>query len=505
VWQDFAFACGLYPAYPEYCSSVQREAEAQVRRLRHHPSLALWCGNNEDYSLAHSLGRYKPHLPPAQNPEFPARVLYERLLPEVLAQLSPTHLYRAGSPWGGASEAHPSPDAQLEGDRHTWEVWHGAMAPYQQYAHWGGRFVSEFGMEAAAALPTWKAALEGEDLNPDSRAFEHHNKAEGFRRRIASYWADNLPHVPLAAPAEPQTAALENYIYGTGLVQAEAMHHAYRDWRRRFARAGRYAVGGALVWQLNDCWPVTSWAVIDSSGFAKPGYYAIRRQLAPLALGLSRAGQQVEVWAVNAKPEPLLVTLELVVWTVSGQRRHVERRTVEIAPLGSTELGNLDLGSLDLGNLDLSNSEQGNLEQGNLEQGNLEQGNLEQGSSGQEDLVVNARLLEGDQVLARSSSWPQPLKHLRLEPEALQVKRLTGDSLELRVSAPLKGLWLEAEVPLSWDDNGLDLFPGDPRVIHAPGAGEQRLTLSFLGGRCRELEGAAWEHSPLKAQENVIS
>jgi beta-mannosidase len=250
---------------------LRAEAEAQVLRLRSHPCIALWCGNNEDYQLAHSLGAYDAAFDgDFANSAFPARAIYERLLPELCAALDPTRPYLRGSPYQGADPTF--------GDRHTWDVWHGVTAPYQDYPKYIGRLVSEFGMQAAPDMATIEAFAPPEERYPESRTFEHHNKATGGTRRLAIYLNDNL-----RAPA-----TLEEYVYATQLVQAEALAAAVRGWRRRWGGPGRYANAGALVWQINDCWPVTSWAFIDYALRVKPAYYALRRELAPLAVGLAR-------------------------------------------------------------------------------------------------------------------------------------------------------------------------------------------------------------------------
>jgi len=125
VWQDFMFACGLYPVHPEFLENVRQEAEEVIRRLRNHPSLAIWAGNNEACVIAESMGVSGLGIDPAR---FEARSIYEGLLPELCARLDPERLYWPGSPWGGATCGDPT-----VGDRHSWEVWHGPMSPYQEY------------------------------------------------------------------------------------------------------------------------------------------------------------------------------------------------------------------------------------------------------------------------------------------------------------------------------------------------------------------------------------
>ncbi|HEX2864615.1 MAG TPA: hypothetical protein VHN99_08595, partial [Deinococcales bacterium] len=141
VWQDFMYACGIYPGTDDFLALARAEAQANVTRLRRHPSLALWSGNNEDYQAAQSQGYYGPG---ATKP-YPARAIYEKVQPDVVARTDPDTPYWPGSPYGGED-----PNDMTRGDRHTWDVWHGQSAPIAEYPRFMGRFVSEFGMEAFA-------------------------------------------------------------------------------------------------------------------------------------------------------------------------------------------------------------------------------------------------------------------------------------------------------------------------------------------------------------------
>jgi beta-mannosidase len=431
VWQDFMFACGIYPAYPEFQASVRAEAEAQVRRLRHHPSIVLWCGNNEDYQIAASIRAYDPAFEgDFTTTRFPARAIYERLLPEVCAALDLTRSYWRGSPYGGPDGADPT-----FGDRHTWDVWHGVTAPYQDYPKYIGRLVSEFGMQAAPDMATIEAFAPPEERYPESRTFEHHNKATGGTRRLAIYLNDNL-----RAPA-----TLEEYVYATQLVQAEALAAAVRGWRRRWGGPGRYANAGALVWQINDCWPVTSWAFIDYALRPKPAYYALRRELAQLAVGLARAAGGAEVWALNGTLAPVEADLELRAWTLDGELAAERRLAVTLTPNQATELGmfNFDAGA---------------------------------------QLVAQARLLVRGEVVARAASWPEPFKYLTLPEPAIQVERLGDQTLRVRAARPAKGVLLAAGDGVAWSDNLVDLLPGDQQTIVASGLGDREVRVHWLRG-----------------------
>ncbi|MEN9934557.1 MAG: hypothetical protein RLZZ387_1136 [Chloroflexota bacterium] len=429
VWQDFLFGCGIYPAVPWFQESVRAEAEAQVRRLRHHACLALWCGNNEDYQIAESIRAYDKTQEPDATSRFPARVIYEHLLPEVCARLDPTRAYWPGSPYAGVTTS----DGTV-GDRHVWDVWHGAMAPYQDYPRFAGRFVSEFGMQAAPAMATIEAFAPPAERQPQSRTMDYHNKAEGGPRRLMAYVVDNVP-----LPAD-----MESYVYTTQLVQSEALASAYRGWRRRFGGPGRYGVAGALVWQINDCWPVTSWAIVDYALRMKPACYTIRRCLAPLALGLARAGDGADIWAVNGTLEPVQAQLELRTWTLTGEAVAVERAEVTLAANQATELGSFG---------------------------------FDPGGA----LVLDARLRVGDVVVAREALWPEPFKHHQL-PDPLIVVDLAGDeTIRVRSVRPAKGVLLAAGDGVAWSDNMLDLMPDDERVIEVRGLGDAPVSVRWLG------------------------
>lgn len=432
VWQDFMFGCGQYPATPEFQARVREEAEAVVRRLRHHPCVALWCGNNEDYQLAHSIGVYQPDFQgDFAATAFPARALYERVLPEVCATLDPTRPYWPGSPFGGPDANDPT-----LGDRHTWDVWHGPMADYHDYPRFAGRFVSEFGMQALPALETIESVTPAPERYPESRTVEHHNKAGEGSRRLAVYLSDNF-RVPCDLP---------DAIYLTQLLQAEALAAAYRGWRRRWAGIGRYGTAGALVWQLDDCWPVTSWAIVDSALRPKPAYFVVRRELAPIVLGLARSRNGMDAWAVNGSLAEVPVELELRAWSLEGERLKSDRRAASLAPNRSSELGS-----------------------------------FEPGRGTDAAVVVGARLLSADgSVLARAALWPEPFKYHRFPDPGITLERLPDERLHVRAVRPAKGVWLAAGDRVRWSDNLLDLLPEDEQRLHAPGLGSADVRLRWL-------------------------
>lgn len=428
VWQDFLFACGMYPAHEAFLRSVRAEAESAIRRLRHHPCLALWCGNNEDYDIARSLSR--PIAGPITD-AFPARVIYEQLLLELCAELDPDRAYWPGSPYGGAPDNN---NDRLEGDQHVWSIWHQTMLPYQDYPQNGGRFVSEFGMVALPSATSLVRMAEPAERYPGSRTLDHHFKAEGGVRRLAVYLSENL-RVP---------EDIDRYRYATQVMQAEALVAAVRGWRRLFQGPEHYGCGGALVWQLNDCWPTISWSVIDDAVRPKLAYYAMRRALAPIALEMNHESEATSaVWAGNSTGEEIHGIVQVRRWSLSGQVEDEEELAVTLAPHQTTSLGSVGLA------VDARH-------------------------------VLQARLLTDDAVRATASLWPEPLRYLTLTDPDLVVEHLPEGRLAIRAKAPAKSVWLESEGNISWGDNGFDLFPGEPVILSAPGLASASLVVRSL-------------------------
>ncbi len=427
VWQDFMFACGLYPANDAFQVSVRAEAEAAVRRLRHHACLALWCGNNEDYMLAESQGLAGPGVPADR---FEARVIYEELLPAVCTALDPDRAYWPGSPYT-PGEGAKSSDVTV-GDRHSWEVWHQQMLPYQLYGTVQARFVSEFGMQSHPSLSLLEQVLPPAERFPESRTMQWHNKAGSAagpdgHRRLAVYLADNLR----------VGSSLAEHVYATQFVQAEAMRVAYQDFRRRWQRPGARAVSGALVWQLNDCWPVTSWSLIDSSGAAKPAWHAVRRALAPVAVAVRLEAGQARLAVMNGTAQPRELTLQVRVFGWDGQPLDELSTPQRVSALACCET-TLPLPAFTVPVV-------------------VELCAVDASSAGD----------AAGGLVARDCAWTEPFRFHRLGPAQLQLA-WQGDALSLAVDRPVKGLWLQGE-GLAFADNFIDLVPGAPRQVRVQG------------------------------------
>ncbi|KAF2680847.1 glycoside hydrolase family 2 protein [Lentithecium fluviatile CBS 122367] len=472
IWQDFAFACANYPAYPAYLASVEKEARQNVRRLRNHPSLIIWAGNNEDYQIVERYGleyNYTEDKDPQSwlKTNFPARYLYEYLLPKIVKEETKGVPYHPSSPFGNGTSTTLKVDSTV-GDIHQWNVWHGTMEPYQRLPRMGGRFVSEFGMEAYPHLETLdKCITRAEDRYPGSMAMDFRNKAIGHERRLISYVAENFRiHYDLAA-----------FTHLTQVMQADALSWAYKSWRRDWGKRGNRKCGGVLVWQLNDCWPTMSWAVVDYYGIPKPAYYAIKRALEPVAVGVQRKVAdwtvrpadelwqrdtshidmrkvweevQFDVWVVSSKTEKLKA--ELVVRFVSvksGKECLSElRKEVQIEANGTTDAY-------------LNHK---------VEIPDLQDPKTAFDTSKADPFVIHATLnIEGKQV-ASDVSWPDPIKYLTFPDRGVSVFYLEDESVvTVACEKPVKGFVFSEKQGVRLSDNGFDVVPGEKKEVHVVG------------------------------------
>ncbi len=289
IWHDFMFACAPYPETPEFAAEVSAEAEYQVRRLRSHPCLALWCGNNENQWIHDQIHWDDPHN------VAPGALYYDHILPEAVSHWDGVTPYWPGSPYGGNDF-----NSQQDGDVHDWNVWHGKSSrrfgeppqgsntpesvSFLRYAEDMGRFISEFGMHAAPVAETLRRVIPPDQLYHHSPSLDHHNKDNPKNK------GDNLMQTVTGTPTN-----LEEMIDFSMIAQAEGLKFGIEHFRRRKPHCS-----GTLFWQLNDCWPVLSWSVIDYYGFGKAGYYYARRAYAPvLASFKPQPDGGIELWITN--------------------------------------------------------------------------------------------------------------------------------------------------------------------------------------------------------------
>lgn len=314
VWQDFIFACATYPGFDQdFLADVKHEAEDNVQRLRHHASLALWCGNNE---LEQGLVGSKWTARTMSWEDYGA--IFDTLLPEAVHRLDPQRDYWPGSPHTprGDRSYWQSPEA---GDTHLWSVWHG-KEPFEWYRDTFHRFVSEFGFQSFPEPHTTYTYTLPEDRNLTSYVMEHHQRSGNGNALIVHYMTDwfQLP------------SSFEMWLWLSQILQGLGIKYAVEHWRAHMPRTM-----GALYWQINDCWPVASWSSIDYFGRWKALHYMAKRFYAPLLI----TGQEDETGAVT-----VLVTSDLhtdqsgdVIWTLTDVEGNVLARDTFGVSLGANQ------------------------------------------------------------------------------------------------------------------------------------------------------------------------
>ena len=510
VWQDFLFACGNYPATPDFLDLVKREAIANIKILRHHPSIVIWAGNNEDYQYRETEDLdFDPndHNPQSWlNSNFPARYIYEKILPEATKELVAGTYYHFGSPAPYGRRMTTDPEV---GDIHQWNVWHGTQESYQDFDKMVGRFVSEFGMEAYPNIETIDGYLlqgsSDEERFPQSSTVEFHNKATGGERRLALYLAENIPYT---------MRPFEQYIYCTQLMQAECLSSAYMLWKRQWRGPRQEYCSGALVWQINDVWPCQSWSIVDYNFRPKLAYYAIKRELKPITVGLKRTVHttakdkytraytktvyKVQMWACNLTIENQTAYISVISHNlITGKSSSLshERHRIDLSPNRSTEIDDFDIPTLEVYHSKPTSKAL----------------IFNSAEEEQQQTVIAAYVHDlHDNLLARAVNWPEPMKHAHLpKPKALKFalkanspKSLSDNMkpsrypLAVVVSAdvPVKGLCLEVEASnggkeavagsVTFEDNGVDVMPGESISIGVKGlkiGDGGRLRVRYLG------------------------
>ncbi len=263
VWQDFMSACMNVWLRKDFKREFCAEAIDNVKRLRHHASLALLCGNNENESAIYAWDVVKTELNRLDHME-----LYEHLLADIAEEYAPETFYWPASPStvGGFCDT----DDYDKGDTHYWEVWHGGI-PFTEYRKHKFRFCSEFGFESFPSMKTIRTFCDEENMNPFSRMMENHQKCKNGNRKILTYLADDYLY----------PSNMEDLVYASQLLQARAIKYGVEHFRRN-----RGFCMGSIYWQFNDCWPVASWSSVDYFGRYKALHYAARKFYAPIAMGL---------------------------------------------------------------------------------------------------------------------------------------------------------------------------------------------------------------------------
>ena len=349
VWQDFPFACALYPYNVEFIENVEQEAIQNIKRLREHPSLALWCGNNEIEGLWKRMLSISGIVEDTKERhkfliDFYLRI-FEEMLPRLIKEFDPTRPYWPSSPSSGfisenlTLRSSNNPNA---GDSHYWAVWHGNM-PFSAYRNFNSRFMSEFGFESFPSLKTIKEFCPIDQYDFNSPIMENHQKNLAGNQKIMDYMEKRF-----SIPED-----FEHQVILSQITQAEAIEYGVEYWRQN---RSDYHCMGSLYWQLNDCWPVASWSSLDYYGRWKALHYFAKRFYQPLFASVKEEPNQIEFWVTNDFKKSCDIELEWKILHSDGNPLMKGVYKSEVSPCSSLKLGLEDVSEINKQQLDLQNN-----------------------------------------------------------------------------------------------------------------------------------------------------
>ncbi len=416
VWQEFMFACSMYPANPEFLDNVRHEAIDNVRRLRNHPSIVIWCGNNEIETGWQHWG-WKQKLPSSLWDDY--KKIFHGVLAEVTAGLDSSRPYWPSSP---SSNLEDDPDSQRMGDVHYWQVWH-AAAPFSEYEKQHPRFMSEYGFQSFPQIETVKSYTLPNERDIQSPVMLAHQRHPRGNQLIREYMLREYP-----APKD-----FESFLYVSQVLQAEGIRIGAEHLRRIMPHNM-----GSLYWQLDDCWPVASWSSIDYYGRWKALQYYARHFYTNLLITPHIEDGSLKFYVVSDQTKPAPATIHIVLMDFDGHVLKSFDREITIAPLASRSY--FDVALID-----------------------LLQGTVAKNS------FLYCELLVGGKVVSSHDYFFAPFKDLRLPKPNITFDgapahggfRLTVNSDKFAKAAYLS----VSDHDGSFSDNYFDLIPGKPIVV----------------------------------------
>ncbi len=443
VWQDLMYACAFYDLTPDFERSIRVETHQNVARLRHHASLALICGNNEmEMFMAGANSALINHRTWEFVPTYPHHItdyvkMFEYILPAIVKETAPQTYWWPASPSSGGN--FDAPNDENRGDNHYWDVWHGEK-PFTEYRKFFFRYASEFGFQSFPCLKSVKQFTLPDDRNIFSRVMERHQRNQAANGKILSYLSQTFRY----------PNSFDDLLYASQLMQAEAIRYGVEHWRRNRGRCM-----GAIIWQLNDIWPVASWASIDYYGRWKALHYAAKRFFAPVMISAEEEGELSQNPKINEyHPAPLEKSFRLnvcnetlrdvtgeVVWalrTPDGAIVRQNQQTLTIPAMSAKWLDKVDCADASL------------------------TGHYVSFAFVVDDVAVS----EGTCIFCAP-------KHFEFVDPRLTVET-RGDTLVVTSHAYAKQVWLESEdADLLLDDNAFDMNPGTKVVRVVRGSAEK--------------------------------
>lgn len=443
VWQDLMYACAFYDLTPDFERSIRVETHQNVARLRHHASLALICGNNEmEMFMAGANSALINHRTWEFVPTYPHHItdyvkMFEYILPAIVKETAPQTYWWPASPSSGGN--FDAPNDENRGDNHYWDVWHGEK-PFTEYRKFFFRYASEFGFQSFPCLKSVEQFTLPDDRNIFSRVMERHQRNQAANGKILSYLSQTFRY----------PNSFDDLLYASQLMQAEAIRYGVEHWRRNRGRCM-----GAIIWQLNDIWPVASWASIDYYGRWKALHYAAKRFFAPVMISAEEEGELSQNPKINEyHPAPLEKSFRLnvcnetlrdvtgeVVWalrTPDGAIVRQNQQTLTIPAMSAKWLDKVDCADASLTGHYVSFA----------------------------FVVDDVALSEGTCIFCAP-------KHFEFTDPQLTAET-HGDTIIVTSHAYAKQVWLESEdADLLLDDNAFDMNPGTKVVRVVRGTAEK--------------------------------
>jgi beta-mannosidase len=416
VWQDFMFACNMYPGDSTFLETVKQEAIQNVKRLRNHPCLALWCGNNEVDEGWHNWGWQKAlGYSFSDSSEVWNNYLkvFEELLPQTVKAYSPYTPYIPSSPrigWGHE-------EAMAEGDMHYWGVWWGEQS-FEVYEEKVGRFMSEYGFQGFPDSKTLEANLLPDEMNLHSSALQNHQKHPRGMELIQTYMEREYK-VP---------ENFEYYAYVSQLVQAYGIRKAIEAHRRAMPQCM-----GTLYWQLNDCWPVISWSSVDYYDRWKALHYFVQEAYKDILISFEENEDHLDVYIISDKQVSLPAVLKLMIMDYDGEVKWQSDKQIEISRTASNIYSKAEI-----------------------------KGFLKA------DHLLVAKVIVGDSVIAENLYYFLPAKSLNL-PHVKISQKVTpthrGYLIHLTADKLAKNVFLYSDLEGRFTENYFDLIPDESKAI----------------------------------------
>jgi beta-mannosidase len=425
VWQDFMFSCAVYDLTDEFDINIRAELADNIKRIRHHASLGLWCGNNEMEVFA-DLMRWVGTM--KQKADYIK--MFEYVFPQMVKELDPETFYWPSSPSSGGS--FDAPNDPNRGDVHYWDVWHGNK-PISEYRKFFFRYVSEFGFQSFPALKTVESFTIPEDRNVFSYVMERHQRNNSANGKIMNYMYQTFLY-----PND-----FDTLLYASQLLQAEAIKYGVEHFRRNRGRCM-----GAIYWQLNDCWPVASWASIDYFFRWKALHYFAKRFFQPVMISCHEEGlltqnpnanHQPQIKAAIEKSFRLSVaneTMEEKKLTVKWEIRNRKGKILKekTLPVKVSALASLWLDKVELSDIAI------------------------------DDEYLSFHLYDGDNIISEGTALFSLPKFFHWEDPKLSYK-ISGDTIAVKAASYAKGVEIQnRKQDLVLSDNYFDMNAGEKKV-----------------------------------------